>query len=383
MYSEGSWMDRAYWPTSTAGGGGEHTAREDCLAVGDSRMKSTEQLEAEIKRLAAECESLRNENTLLRQRLEAGLVTHSTPAQPISPVPPAVSVPSGSPVHPADAVASVTSSSPVAEKVALFRSLFRGRDDVYAKRWDSRDGRSGYSPACANEWNPQLCHKPCSRCKNSLYKPVSDQAVIHHLSAKPTMGVYPLLFDEMCWFLAVDFDGESWQDDSLAFLSVSDAMGVPAYLERSRSGRGGHAWVFFDSPVSAAIARDLGAAILTRAMDARCQMSFASYDRFFPNQSTMPKGGFGNLIAVPLQHGPRKLGNSVFVDRDFEPYADQWAYLAQIRRMSAQAAAELVQRSAVDDGITGVPASVVDASGDDAAADASLHLRTAPCHLLR
>jgi superfamily II DNA or RNA helicase len=182
------------------------------------------------------------------------------------------------------------------------------------------------------------------------------------------MGVYPLLLDETCWFLAVDFDGESWQDDSLAFLSVSDAIGVPAYLERSRSGRGGHVWVFFDSPVSAAIARDLGAAILTRAMDARCQMSFASYDRFFPNQSTMPKGGFGNLIALPLQHGPRKLGNSVFVNRDFEPCADQWAYLAQIRRMSAQAAAELVRRSAVDDGITGVPASVVDASGDDAAA---------------
>ena len=346
-------------------------------------MKSIEQLEAEIKRLAAECESLRNENASLRQRMEACHVTHSRSAQPISPAPPAMSVPSASPVRPGDSVASVTSSSPVAEKVALFRSLFRGRDDVYAKRWDSRDGRSGYSPACANEWNPRLCRKPCSGCKNSLYKPVSDQAVIHHLSAKPTMGVYPLLLDETCWFLAVDFDGESWQDDSLAFLSVSDAMGVPAYLERSRSGRGGHVWVFFDSPVSAAIARDLGAAILTRAMDARCQMSFASYDRFFPNQSTMPKGGFGNLIALPLQHGPRKLGNSVFVNRDFEPCADQWAYLAQIRRMSAQAAAELVRRSAVDDGITGVPASVVDASGEDSAADASLHLRPAPRHLLR
>ena len=218
--------------------------------------------------------------------------------------------------------------------------------------------------ACANEWNPRLCHKPCAGCKNSSYRPISDQAVIDHLSAKPTIGVYPLLLDETCWFLAVDFDGESWHDDSLAFLSASDAMGVPAYLERSRSGRGGHVWIFFDSPVSAAVARDLGAAILTRAMDGRCQMSFASYDRFFPNQSTMPKGGFGNLIALPLQHGPRKLGNSVFVSRSFEPYADQWAYLSQVRRMSAQAAVELVQRAAVDDGITGVPASVVDAPGD-------------------
>ena len=218
--------------------------------------------------------------------------------------------------------------------------------------------------ACANEWNPRLCHKPCAGCENSSYRPISDQAVIDHLSAKPTIGVYPLLLDEMCWFLAVDFDGNSWQDDSLAFVSASDAMGAPAYLERSRSGRGGHVWIFFDAPVSAAAARDLGAAILTRAMDGRCQMSFASYDRFFPNQSTMPKGGFGNLIALPLQHGPRKLGNSVFVSRSFEPYADQWAYLSQVRRMSAQAALELVQRAAVDDGITGVPASVVDAPGD-------------------
>lgn len=190
-------------------------------------MRSVEQLEAEVRRLAAECESLRNENAFLRQRLEARHVTHSTPAQPISTALPAMPVPSASPVHPADSVASVTSSSPAAERIALFRSLFRGRDDVYARRWDGRDGRSGYSPACANEWNPRLCHKPCSGCKNYSYKPVSDHAVTHHLSAKPTMGVYPLLLDETCWFSAVDFDGESWQDDSLAFLSVSDAMGCP------------------------------------------------------------------------------------------------------------------------------------------------------------
>lgn len=323
------------------------------VSVGGVGMKSIEQLEAEVKRLVLECESLRSQNALLKHRLEMGSVASVA----------SVTASSAS-------VAPVTTSSSAAEKVALFRSLFRGRDDVYAARWDSKDGRSGYFPVCANRWNPRLCHMPCAGCKNSSYRPISDQAVIDHLSAKPTIGVYPLLLDETCWFLAVDFDGGSWRDDSLAFLSASDAMGAPAYLERSRSGRGGHVWIFFDAPVSAAVARDLGAAILTRAMDDRCQMSFTSYDRFFPNQSTMPKGGFGNLIALPLQHGPRKLGNSVFVSRGFEPYADQWAHLSQVRRMSAQAAVELVQGAAVNDRITGVPESVVDApdDGDDAAA---------------
>ena len=155
---------------------------------------------------------------------------------------------------------------------------------------------------------------------------------------KQTIGIYPLLLDETCWFLAVDFDKKTWQQDAAAFLETCREFGVPAALERSRSGRGGHVWIFFGSAVSAAMARKLGCAILTRTMERRHQVGLDSYDRFFPNQDTMPKGGFGNLIALPLQKIPREAGNSVFVDTEFRPYRDQWDFLSKLRGMSAEAA---------------------------------------------
>lgn len=226
-----------------------------------------------------------------------------------------------------------------AEKVALFGRLFRGRTDVYPIRWESKTtGKSGYSPACANEWRTGVCEKPrikCGDCSNRLLIPLSDGVIFNHLAGEHTVGVYPLLEDDCCYFLAVDFDEADWRDDARAFIQSCRALGVPAALEISRSGQGAHAWVFFGGRVSARDARRLGTAIISHTCSRTRQLKLQSYDRLFPNQDTMPKGGFGNLIALPLQKGPREQGFSVFVDADLQPYADQWAFLASIQPMSA------------------------------------------------
>jgi len=192
-----------------------------------------------------------------------------------------------------------------------------------------------------------ICGKPqvkCGECPNQAFTPVSDAVIARHLTAERgrhadtgggfVMGVYALLPDETCWFLAVDFDGASWSDDARAFVETSRAEGVPVALERSRSGEGGHAWIFFAAPVPARDARRLGAWLVTRTMERRPEIGFASYDRFFPSQDTMPLGGFGNLIALPLQAQARARGNSVFVDDQLRPHPDQWAYLASVPTMN-------------------------------------------------
>lgn len=225
----------------------------------------------------------------------------------------------------------------IAEKVALFRHLFRGRADVYPKRWESAKGKSGYSPACGNEWRPGICHKPevkCSDCSQRLLLPVTDQLTYDHLAGKQTIGVYPLLADESCCFLAVDFDKADWHEDSRAFMASCRELAIPAALEISRSGNGAHVWIFFADPVPAREARQLGAALISHTCERTRQLSLESYDRLFPNQDTMPKGGFGNLIALPLQRAPRQLGRSIFVDENLEPYPDQWAFLASIQPFS-------------------------------------------------
>ncbi len=225
------------------------------------------------------------------------------------------------------------------EKVALFRRLFRGRTDFYPTRWESRTtGKSGYAPACANEWRPGVCEKPrikCSDCPNRSFIPLSDAVIYGHLAGEHTVGVYPLLEDDSCYFLAVDFDEAEWRDDARAFVQSCEALGVPSALEISRSGQGAHAWVFFAGRVAARDARRLGTAIISHTCARTRQLQLKSYDRLFPNQDTMPKGGFGNLIALPLQKGPRDKGFSVFVDAHLCPYPDQWAFLAAIRPMDA------------------------------------------------
>ena len=255
-----------------------------------------------------------------------------------------------------------------AQRPALFRSLFRGREDVYAVRWEKPDGRAGYAPKADRDWKAYLGARESDRRKvdrqTRKLRPLTDDVVRGHLMGKQTIGIYPLLLDETCWFLAVDFDKKTWQQDAAAFLETCREFGVPAALERSRSGRGGHVWIFFGSAVSAAMARKLGCAILTRTMERRHQVGLDSYDRFFPNQDTMPKGGFGNLIALPLQKIPREAGNSVFVDTEFRPYRDQWDFLSKLRGMSAEAAAELVSAVQSKGDLVGVRISLAE-GGDE------------------
>ena len=223
------------------------------------------------------------------------------------------------------------------EKVALFRRLFRGRTDVYPARWESKTtGKTGYAPACANEWLAGVCQKPrikCGDCGNRLLIPLSDQVIYDHLAGEHTVGVYPLLEDDSCYFLAVDFDEAEWREDARAFMQSCDELGIPAALEISRSGQGAHAWVFFASKVSAREARRLGTAIISHTCARTRQLKLESYDRLFPNQDSLPKGGFGNLIALPLQKHPRENGCSVFVDADLRPYQDQWGFLSGIEPM--------------------------------------------------
>ena len=220
------------------------------------------------------------------------------------------------------------------EKVALFRKLFRGRTDVYPVRWEGKtSGKTGYAPACANEWRAGICEKPrikCSDCGHRSPLPLTDAVIFKHLSGDHTVGVYPLLEDDTCYFLAVDFDEAEWREDAWAFVQSCNELAIPAALEISRSGKGAHAWLFFSTRVPARDARRLGAAIISHTCSRTRQLKLGSYDRLFPNQDTMPKGGFGNLIALPLQKRPREEGFSVFVDQDLRAYPDQWAYLSSI-----------------------------------------------------
>ena len=252
----------------------------------------------------------------------------------------------------------ITNRSPTRDKIALFRALFEGRPDVFPRRWENAGkGTSGYAPVCANEWQRGVCHKPrvrCGACPNQAFVPISDEAVEGHLRGRQTLGVYPMLPDDTCRFLVADFDKETWRRDAGAYLAACRAKGVPAALERSRSGNGAHVWFFFDEPLAASLARRLGAHLLTEAMERNPDIGFRSYDRFFPSQDTLPQGGFGNLVALPLQGGPRESGNSVFLDADFEPWPDQWSFLSGLARLSATEAATIVDEAGRRGGILGL-----------------------------
>lgn len=228
------------------------------------------------------------------------------------------------------------------EKIRLYRSFFRGRDDVYALRWENtKTNRSGYSPACENEWRPKVCGKPkikCNACPNQKWRSITDQVMYAHLTGECFIGIYPLLQNDHCYFLAIDFDKEQWQVDVIAFAKICDEYKVPYLVERSQSGNGAHIWIFFEEAIPAVTARNLGTALLTLTMQQHPHLSMDSYDRLFPNQDTLPKGGFGNLIALPLQGKRRTQGNSSFIniDNDFIPYHDPWKMLEKTKKLSLE-----------------------------------------------
>ena len=223
-----------------------------------------------------------------------------------------------------------------AEKIQLFRSLFRGRDDVYAVRWvNAQTGKSGYAPALRTRGK-----RPPYDPKDLL--PLTDAVIYDHLKGHQTVGLYPLLPTEETWFLAIDFDKSDWHQDAVAYLNTCRKWGVPAAMERSRSGNGAHVWTFFEVPVSARLARRLGTRILTEASHNMGRPRLESYDRFFPNQDTMPAGGFGNLIALPLQGAAVKAGNTQFIQDDGTPWPDPWEYLRALPRMAVSQLTDLV-----------------------------------------
>jgi superfamily II DNA or RNA helicase len=240
---------------------------------------------------------------------------------------------------------AVCHSSSTASKIALYKSLFRGRNDVFALKWkNDKSGKSGYSPVCKNKWAFGLCdmkHVPCSKCLHHEPVPLDNLSIYHHLRGddplcRDVVGLYPLLPDASCWFLALDFDEKDWKDTCTILRNICKDLHIPAGFEISRSGNGVHIWFFFDKPIPAEKARSFGSALLRYAMSQHHSISFASFDRMFPNQNTVPKGGYGNLIALPLQGQAVKQGHSVFVDASFTPYPDQWVFLSSLQRSTAE-----------------------------------------------
>lgn len=243
------------------------------------------------------------------------------------------------------------------EKIALFLSLFTGRTDVYARRWVSKKtGNTGYSPACYNFWKP-TCSKfngtkvKCSECTARRFIPFNEFAVDNHLRGNDVIGSYAMLPDETCRFLAFDFDAKDYAQEDLrrdvsAIREVCLEYGIYTAVERSRSGKGVHFWAFFAEPVSATTARKFGSSIITCAMNKHHELPFKTYDRLIPTQDTLPKGSFGNLVALPLQKEPRQSDNSEFIDENFISYPDQWSYLSQVKRYTLQEIEQFIRKLA-------------------------------------
>jgi superfamily II DNA or RNA helicase/very-short-patch-repair endonuclease len=290
---------------------------------------------------------------------------------------------------PSASASRLTRLSPPEEKVALFASLFRGREDVYPRRFESvSTGRAGYQPVCANEWVRGVCGKPktrCALCGQRRFLPVTPDVLRMHLSGidekgRPfVMGVYPLLPDERCWFVAADFDKAAWREDVTALARTCAELGFPAAVERSRSGDGAHAWWFFTEPLPARLARDFASWLLTETLERRPEVGLDSYDRLFPNQDTLTKGGFGNLIALPLQKQARASGNSVFVDSEhgFAPYPDPWAFLNGIRRLDREEVEARTETARRDRRIVAAESVAADTGYDDCPWDAPPSRRAA------
>ena len=221
----------------------------------------------------------------------------------------------------------------------LFKSLFKGREDVFATRWE-KDNKSGYMPAYHFDPYRFRVHKmkggTFQNYPDKTHLPLTDEQIIKHLNGEHLIGIYPLLKDNTTWFLAADFDKENWIEQCRAFIKVCAEMNIPAYLERSRSGKGGHVWIFFEQPYPAIRSIKMFISILEQAGIFSVFDKSSSFDRLFPNQDFLSGKGFGNLIALPLYKKTYEQGNSCFIDMDsLEPHQDQWNFLSNIKRISS------------------------------------------------
>ncbi len=289
--------------------------------------------------LVQHCRTLEAENRQLLEILKAHHIAVQTVLKTVEEECTTGSVPDH-PQLPSVCFKTVSKFSSSSEKIHLFMSLFHGRDDVFALYWESkRSGKKGYSPACKNSWIPGVCplpQKKCHQCTERDLIPYTSEAAEKHLSPqyRDVIGIYAIRPDDTCLFLAMDLDEENWPEDVKAIRSVCRTYSIPCSVEKSRSGNGAHIWFFFSEPIPAAAARRMGSSILSAAMKTEARLSFASYDRMFPNQDTMPSGGFGSLISLPLQpDAARTCGGSLFIDENGQAYPDQWTYLSGTERM--------------------------------------------------
>ncbi len=226
------------------------------------------------------------------------------------------------------------------EQLNLYLSLFRGRADVYARRWE-KENRSGYSPAYDFNWNEFLAHKRRGGSMATFEKktaiPLTPDVVRKHLMGQQVIGIYPLLENNTSYFIAADFDGERAFDEARSLAAVCKEIGLPAHLERSRSGNGAHVWLFFEEQYPAARSRIIMLECVRRALGLSAFDKEVSFDRLFPNQDVQSGKGFGNLIALPLQGTSAERGNAVFVDpANLKAYSDQWDFLTSVKRIAIQ-----------------------------------------------
>jgi hypothetical protein len=234
--------------------------------------------------------------------------------------------------------------------IQMFSRVFRGRTDVIAKWWKT-GGRSGYSPICENLWKKGICCKPCRDCGNASYTPVSVRLLYEHLAGGISLGIYPLLPDGTCNFIAADFDNHSGKCDVLsgvkALYAAGGVLDLPCYVIRSRSGAGYHVYLFFEPAVPAWKARSVMIELLKSAGVGKSGESSSGFDRLFPNQDELPPGGLGNLIALPFQGKAANKKNTLFQDPGtgfLNPYDDQAQVLKGIVRVSEEKLDSLVDK---------------------------------------
>lgn len=243
-----------------------------------------------------------------------------------------------------------------------FFSMFWGRQDVYAKRSVNKEtGKAAYYPQCNNFWT-NVCHKKikdginCKDCKNRSYKTITKKDILNHLqgnayNASDVIGVYPLLSNGTCRFMVFDFDNhdkdaeekdfansdDTWVEEVESMREICVLNGIEPLVERSRSGRGAHVWIFFDKPIAASFVRKFGFALLDKGAEQINLKSFKYYDRMLPAQDSLPEdSAVGNLIALPLQGKALQDGNSAFIDGNWNAYPNQWETLFNKPRLSQE-----------------------------------------------